>query len=216
MKTKLSIIFSMLMAAMIFTAWAIAGEDHKMVIELKTDDFEIAETDISDLAVGESETIVTDSGKVIDLLRTAEGVEIYVDGELLELPEMDAHGAHHGTDGKMHKRIIIECEVDDESGEDAECGEDLMFISGDDVDLETLHADGKAHKVIVKKLHSECVSDEEGDCEDHRVWVSGDEDMEFGELHEAGEGHKVIRIHRSHDGDVDVETEVEKIIIRKD
>ena len=31
--------------------------------------------------LGESQTIETNNGKVIDLLRTADGVEIYVDGE---------------------------------------------------------------------------------------------------------------------------------------
>ena len=92
----------------------------------------------------------------------------------------------------------------------------MMFISGEDIDIEALHADGGAHKVIVKRIHAECSSDEEGECEEHKVWVSGGEDIDFGELHEAGEGHKVIRIHRSHDGDADVEAEVEKIIIRKD
>ncbi len=30
-------------------------------------------------------TIETDSGKIIDILRTADGAEIYVDGELLEM-----------------------------------------------------------------------------------------------------------------------------------
>ena len=55
-----------------------------MVIALQTDDFELAEHDISDLEIGDAETIYTESGKTIDLLRTAEGVEIYVDGELLE------------------------------------------------------------------------------------------------------------------------------------
>jgi hypothetical protein len=41
-----------------------------MVIALQTDDFELAETDISDLEIGDAETIYTESGKTIDLLRT--------------------------------------------------------------------------------------------------------------------------------------------------
>ncbi len=56
-----------------------------MVIALNTDDFNLHETDISELTIGESQTIGTDSGKVIDLLRTADGVEVYIDGELLDM-----------------------------------------------------------------------------------------------------------------------------------
>ena len=200
-----------------FAGYALAEEEKKMVIQLKTSDFELAETDISDLDIGESETIVTESGKTIDLLRTAEGVEIYVDGELMEMPEMGGHSMHHGDhDGKMmkkHKRIVIECDIDGEAGEDHECGEDMVFIGDGDFDVEALHADGEAHKVIVKRIHKECVSDEEGECEDVKVWVSDGEDVDFGELHEAGEGHKVIRIHKSHDGEIDENVKVEKVIV---
>jgi hypothetical protein len=90
-----------LLAVMILTISAAslsAGED-KMVIALTTDDFELAETDVSDLGIGDSETIYTESGKTIDLLRTADGIEIYVDGELLELGSL--HGEGH------HEKVII-------------------------------------------------------------------------------------------------------------
>ena len=46
----------------------------------------VADTDISHLGVGDAETIYTESGKTIDLLRTEDGVEVYVDGELLGEP----------------------------------------------------------------------------------------------------------------------------------
>ena len=61
---------------------AIAGDEQDeaerqpLVIALKADEFELHETDLSHLGVGDAETIVTDSGKTIDLLRTAEGIEI--------------------------------------------------------------------------------------------------------------------------------------------
>ena len=45
--------------------WAVDGEE--VVIELKTNDFELAATDISELAIGESKTIETDSGRIIDI-----------------------------------------------------------------------------------------------------------------------------------------------------
>ena len=91
----------LLLAVAVFTlgsASLSAGED-KMVIALTTDDFELAETDVSDLEIGDSETIYTQSGKTIDLLRTADGIEIYVDGELLELGSL--HGEGH------HEKVII-------------------------------------------------------------------------------------------------------------
>ncbi|MFT5351471.1 MAG: hypothetical protein ACI9MF_002294, partial [Gammaproteobacteria bacterium] len=89
MKTKLSLPAMVIFSALIYAGITFAGNKEKMVVELKTNDFEIAETDISDLAIGESETIVTESGKTIDLLRTAEGIEIYMDGELMDMPHMD-------------------------------------------------------------------------------------------------------------------------------
>jgi hypothetical protein len=220
MKTKLSLIYTLILSAFVTAGYALAGGDEKMIIELKTNDFELAETDISDLEIGESETIVTESGKTIDLLRTADGVEVYVDGELLDTPKMGAHEMHHGEmhhgdhDGKMimkHKEIIIECEVDGEAGDDHHCGNEMIFVGDGDIDIEALHERGDAHKVIVKRMHKSCSSDEEGECEDVNVWVSDGEDVSFGELHEASEGHKVIRIHKSVDGEVD--GDVEKIIV---
>ena len=110
---------------------AVAGG--KMVIALKTDDFELAETDISELAVGEAQTIETESGTVIDILRTADGADIYVDGELLEMNFDDAglHEVH-----VMEEHVEIVCDDDE------------------DLDLEELHEShqsGEGHKVIVIK-----------------------------------------------------------------
>lgn len=116
----------------------------KMVIALHTDDFELAETDISGLEIGEAETIYTESGKTIDLLRTADGVEIYVDGELLETGfdgEECIHEGHH----IVHKRIEVICESDEDC-------EEVACISGDeDIDLLSLHVDGHHEKVIIIK-----------------------------------------------------------------
>ena len=131
----------------------------------KTDNFELAETDVSDLAVGESEIIVTESGKTIDLLRTADGVEIYVDGELLETPRLSGeHGDHHGV-GVMSKSIVVKCETDGGADEEAVCEDELLFLADGDLDIGALHADGEAHKVIIRRIERECISDEPGDCE---------------------------------------------------
>ena len=58
----------------VFTTMSVQAEtQEKMVIALKTNDFELTETDISALAIGQSQTIETDSGQVIDILRTTDG-----------------------------------------------------------------------------------------------------------------------------------------------
>ena len=217
MKTKIGINLLVILTAFLCAGFTFAGDKQKMVIELKTNDFEMAETDISDLAIGESETIVTESGKTIDLLRTAEGVEVYVDGELLETPDMNNMELHGEGHGEMHKLVIIECEVDDASDLEAECGEDMVFISDGDFDMDMLHEETGNRKVIVKRIHSDCASEEEGDCEDQQVWISDGEDFDMSELHEVGEGHKVIEIHTSHDSDVDVHVEkiVNKVVVKE-
>jgi len=157
MKTDFYTLLPCTLLTLIIGGFAFAGEHEKMVIKLKTNDFEIAETDISDLALGEAKTIVTDSGKTIDILRTDEGVEVYVNGELLEIPQ--AHEAGHGL---AHKRIEIECTVDGEEIEDAACSEDLLFLADGEIDVDALHADGEARHVIVKRVLSECVSSQDG------------------------------------------------------
>lgn len=47
----------------------------------------ITTLDSNDLAVGESQTVVTASGAVVSLLKRDYGVEIYVDGDLLGISE---------------------------------------------------------------------------------------------------------------------------------
>jgi hypothetical protein len=179
-------------------AIASAGEEstthqHKTVIALQTDDFEIAETDISDLQVGESETIVTDSGKVIDLLRTEDGVEIYVDGELLEMTFGDEAGIH-GDHGTLHKRVQIICESEDDCEESVWVSEmnDLESLSG---------ADGE-HQVIRKTIKVECEG--EDDCSKHNIWIGSGDDIDIEALHEHGAAQGIVMIKRG-EGEHDVE-----------
>ena len=123
MKTKFRLTAMAILLTFIYAGIAFAGDKEKIVIGLKTNDFEVAETDISNLTIGESETIVTESGKIIDLMRTADGVEVYVDGELMDMPhlaEMAADGSGHH---KMHERVVIECEVDEADDVATECGD---------------------------------------------------------------------------------------------
>ncbi len=121
------------------------ANEKKMVIALQTDDFDLAETDISHLEIGDAETIVTDSGRTIDLLRTEEGVEIYVDGELLEM-NLESDAGIHGDHKVMHKRVEVICD------DDEEC-EETVWMSGDD-EMEP-HSEHHAGKVIVIKKKAE-------------------------------------------------------------
>ena len=136
--------FSILLAGIFIIASfsATAGDDvdvvveEKIVIALSTDDFELEETDLSHLAVGDAETIVTESGKTIDLLRTEDGIEVYVDGEVLDIE--GAHESHHS----VHKINII-CD-DDES----ECDE-MKWISEDGEFDITKHMDGDGKYIVI-------------------------------------------------------------------
>jgi hypothetical protein len=136
---KLKLTLALATVFLLITSLASAADtdgihEEKMIIALKTDEFELQETDISHLEVGDAETIVTESGKTIDLLRIEDGVEIYVDGELLE---PGAHGDHE----MIHKRIEVVCE------EEGAC-EELVWVSEDEgIDLDMLH--GEDHEVIV-------------------------------------------------------------------
>jgi len=112
------LIFFLVAAILAVSAGPLAAGEHPehsvenhMVIALATDDFELAETDISDLEIGDAETIYTESGKTIDLLRTAEGVEIYVDGELLETGLESGVGVHDGHHA-VHKHVEVVCDTD--------------------------------------------------------------------------------------------------------
>ena len=132
----------LLLAIAVFTLGAAslsAGED-KMVIALTTDDFELAETDVSNLEIGDSETIYTQSGKTIDLLRIVDGIEIYVDGELLELGldgEEGIHEEHH----IVHQYVEVDCDTEEDCDMDLELG--------------SLHGEGHHEKVIIIKEKTE-------------------------------------------------------------
>ena len=131
----------------------------KLVIALKTNDFELTETDVSELAIGQAQTIETESGRVIDILRTADGVEIYVDGELLEMNAENVDQPDAGNHVFIHNEIELSCTHDDEEG--TSCDEHVIWTSdGEEIDHEELHemhkdlevsGDGKEHKVIVIK-----------------------------------------------------------------
>ena len=133
----------MVAAVLMLAAAALAAgaeEHHRMVVALITDDFELPETDLSHLEIGDAETVYTQSGKTVDLLRTEDGIEIYVDGELLETGWHGdrLHEGHH----IVHEHLEIECESE------SDC-------ESEHLELEALHEGGHHEKVIVIRKDAE-------------------------------------------------------------
>lgn len=191
MKYYLKPVFALTMLVLLAATSVQAVAEEKMIIALKTDGFELTETDISSLAVGESQTIETDSGKVIDIIRTAAGAEIYVDGELL-LTNLDSEGLPKKHMIKKHVQIIC--------GSDEGCDKHVFILDdGDDINLDWVTDDGD-HVFIHKEIKLSCTDEEEGtSCGDKMVWISEGEDMDLDGLHEmhlSGEGHKIIVIRK--------------------
>lgn len=129
---------------MLFTIGTVtinAGEtettaEKQIVIALSTDDFELAETDISDMKVGDAQTFNTESGKRIDLLRTEDGVEIYVDGELIDTGLHGDEPLHEGHK-VVHKHVEVVCDSDE------------------DCEVESLQHRGHHEKIIVIKKEAD-------------------------------------------------------------
>jgi hypothetical protein len=182
-------IFSLAALALLATASVQAQTAEKMVIALKTDDFEMAEMDVSDMAIGESQTIETDSGKVIDILRTADGVELYIDGELLEMD--------FGGEG-LHEEHVIQKHVEIICDDDEECDKNVFVFTGDDNDKSAWINNEGQHVLLHEDIELSCsTDDDETSCSEKMVWISDDEEFdleELHEMHEGGDGHKIIVI----------------------
>ena len=192
MKHYLKPVFTL--AALALISASSVGAETEMIIALKTDNFELIETDISTLAVGEAKTIETDSGSIIDILRTADGAEVYVDGELLEM-DFD-HGDQHGKH-MIKKHVEVICEGDEECDENV-----ITVLSGDEDSPHWMVEEGE-NVVIHKEIEISCSDEEEGThCIDKMIWVSDGEDIDLEELHEmhkGEEGHQVIVIKKQVD-----------------
>ena len=190
MKHYLKPFFALLIFAFPAPATVLAEHEEKMIIALKADDFEMAETDISELAIGESRTIETESGKIIDILRTEAGAEIYVDGELLEMDFGD--DALH-EDHMMQKHVEVICDNDEE------CDKNVFVLAGDDAEAARWVTEDGENVVMHKEIEISCTDDEGEDtkCSDKMVWVSEGDEVDLEKLHEMhldgeGEAHKVI------------------------
>jgi len=91
---------------LIFGATAFAEEEHKMKFEVivaedgagETTNFSWSGTDadfdLQDMQVGESRSIIDESGQSILITRETDGFKIDVDGKTIMMPEMPGIGAH--------------------------------------------------------------------------------------------------------------------------
>jgi hypothetical protein len=187
-------VFTLMMITFLTSTSAQAGSEEKMIIALKTDNDTLVETDISELAIGEAKTIETSSGKVIDILRTTEGAELYVDGELLEM-DFDDETSHiaHKIRHKVKKHVEIICD------EGEECDETEIVFSDEDVLFDWV-SDDDVNIIINEDIEFSCKDDEDGtSCSDKVVWVSRGDDIDLEEIHEIHQGdedHKVMLIRK--------------------
>jgi len=122
------------LAGLLVASLALADPQHEMIIDIDTDDFHIDSRDISHLANGDTETVYTDDGRTVDVLRTEQGVEIFIDGEKLDMPSPHAIEHEFITDQEVghHKVLMIEKTNDI-----------------DDADLITLAGDSEGYEVII-------------------------------------------------------------------
>ena len=73
------------------------GESDATEIHWISDDMDF---DMEDLAVGESRTLESESGKSVTITRTEEGFSFDVDGKTIMMPDMGPHGSHMAFMGK--------------------------------------------------------------------------------------------------------------------
>ena len=153
----------MLLGAMLMTCPAQADDTGHTthLVRVATGASDIIEADVSALELGESQSFVTDSGRTVDILRVPEGIELYLDGELIETGELSATLEDRLA---LHEELVtIDCD-EETQGDCADLIEDLAHA----------HADGM--KVIIARQHVEEICDQDGNC-DRSVWISQDGDM---------------------------------------
>lgn len=191
MKHRSKPIFTLLAIFTLAGAPLHADDGNQLIIELETDSFKFGPTDVSSLAIGEVKTIETESGAVIDILRTMDELEIYVDGELL------SPGFDHDPNLTLHtikNHVTIICDEDD----DHDCENHFLIHTQGDENM-TTRINRDSHEVIdIEEIEVICIDEgEETSCASHVVQVGGDGVMNIPSSHQEhidAEGHKVISI----------------------
>jgi hypothetical protein len=163
----------------LFLAQGVLAKDiheEKHLIAVQTDGAELIEADVSDLAPGESRSFVTENGKSIDILKSVDGIELYIDGELQDL----GMGEH-----ALHENVFL-------LHEDTE---HTIKCSGDDVEecSSAFAYDGEHGDAITKIIHEvEITCDDEEDCNQH-VWISAGDEGELVSPHHRDEPEDALQ-----------------------
>jgi hypothetical protein len=189
MKQLLKPIFAFACLTVLASSPLLAGGQKEVVIALKTGDFELVETDVSEMAVGEARTIETENGKMIDILRTTDGAEVYIDGELLEM--------NAGSDGERHELHRIEKHVEIICDDDENCNKEVFVVALDEGEQFDLTGTKGDTVIFHREIELSCTDSEEGTSCDQAVLVNADGNIDLEELHhlqEGEKGHKFIVI----------------------
>ncbi len=198
MKHCLKPVFAIFAVVFFAIAPGYASAEKSMVVSIETDSFKLTDTDISSLAIGESKTIETESGQVVDILRTVDEVEIYIDGELVDL------GFDHDPESGIHmisKHVEVSCDDEDEG----RCEKHVVIHTEGDGDTSAWSSDGDDGVIMHEEIEITCADDEgETDCGEHMVWVTNGREIDIDiesqhEEHVDGKGHKVVIIKKKTD-----------------
>ena len=86
------------------------GGDEASELNWSSDEMDF---DLQDLAVGETQTIESDSGKPIIVTRTEQGFNFDVDGKSVMMPDLGTHGTHMAfvNTASMHEAIDVDADV---------------------------------------------------------------------------------------------------------
>ncbi len=142
---------SIMIASLLISAAALAGEDLKMKIEIAVDngggtptvirlDGDDMGFELDDLQEGESRSVVDSSGKMVLVTRTADGFVFDVDGKKIEIPGMHEDHAIRmaddvGEETDIDVRVIKQIEIKGNANQD-----DVTIISGKALDDSTKEA----------------------------------------------------------------------------
>ena len=147
MKEYFRLVLALATTLVFVTASVQANSEQKMMIALKTDDFVLAETDVSELALGESQTIETENGQIIDILRTSDGVELYIDGALLEMDLVNEG---------LHKEHMLENLHEIERESDLEYVQKLVVVNSDLTEVSDWADDNNHHVFVHRDIEISC------------------------------------------------------------
>jgi hypothetical protein len=131
----------------------VVGEDsaHGKHFMINSNDFGF---DLAEMQVGESRSIVDESGRNILVTRAEDGFSINIDGETIELPDFDGavHGGMHVTAmNEMSGTMILSPKPID--GATQQAIKSLLESAGYGSDVNFIDHDGAEHgKVMIRKV----------------------------------------------------------------